>query len=217
MASSVLGNGPLKGLQKNWIIAGILVAATLIAIAVDTTVVVVGSRQDIRQQAFSPDVYGRDEFPKIRNFVIKRGIEAATLATELVQDKKATIKQYATISGAFPIFPVKFSGVIGNGKSGIFEVQVKEIPPGLKIRVQTGPAINGTELRDIPGNIKFGAFTNQIEYQDVGAEINKAMSTEILSELDRDALIGEKVSIVGAFKLINPKNWLITPVEFEIQ
>ena len=43
--------------------------------------------------------------------------------------------------------------------------------------MQTGPAINGTDLRDAPGEIKFGQFTNQIEYQNAGAALNNAMKT----------------------------------------
>ena len=44
-----------------------------------------------------------------------------------------------------------------------------------KIRVQTGPAINGTDLRDATGEIRLGDFKNQIECQHAGAAINDAM------------------------------------------
>ncbi|CAG0909665.1 unnamed protein product, partial [Cyprideis torosa] len=70
------------------------------------------------------------------------------------------------------------------------------MPEDIRIRVQTGPAINGTDLRDIPGDIDFSNFKNQIEYQDAGSALNRAMSTAILQDIDRDSLIvrGEMMS-----------------------
>ncbi|MEP3265119.1 MAG: DUF2291 domain-containing protein [Hyphomicrobiales bacterium] len=217
MASSVQGNRLTSGNKKKWFIAGAAIIALLTAIAIDTTVVTIGSDQDARQQAFSADNFGRGEFPRIQKFVLENAVDATKLASQLAVDKKSTIEKFATVAGVFPIFPLRFVGVADEGKSGIFTIAVEGMPEGAKIRVQSGPAINGTELRDVTGDIEFGAFKNQIEYQNVGAGINKAMSAEILSTLDRESLKGKTVTIVGAFKMINPKNWLVTPVEFTVQ
>ena len=205
------------GLTRRKAVIGIAVIALVGAIALDTTVVRVGSDADLRQQAFNPDNFGKTEFPRIRDVVIERAPDAVTLANELAADKKAAIAQYGTMSGAFPVMPVKFTGTVGEGKSGIFDVSVDGMPDGTKIRVQTGPAINGTELRDVPGDIEFGAFKNQIEYQDAGAGINRAMSEATLADLDRDNLTGKTISVVGAFTMINPKSWLVTPVQLEVR
>jgi predicted lipoprotein len=187
------------------------------AIAFDTEVVTIGGESDLRQQAFDPDRFGVQEFPRIRDFVTGKAPDAVQLAEELANDKSAAIASYGTMAGAFPVLPVTFSGTVGEGKSGIFNVSVDGLPEGTGVRVQTGPAINGTELRDITGDIEFGAFKNQIEYQDAGAGINRAMAAEILADLDREALSGKTITVTGAFTMINPKNWLITPVSFEVQ
>ena len=71
--------------------------------------------------------------------------------------------------------------------------------------------------RDATGEIQFGAFKNQIEYQNAGAGINNAMKKEVLAAIDPSALTGKTVSVVGAFTLVNPKNWLVTPVELKVQ
>ena len=47
---------------------------------------------------------------------------------------------------------VKFTGVVGKGKAGIYPVEVAGMPTRLQIRMQTGPAINGTDLRDATGD-----------------------------------------------------------------
>lgn len=217
MSPSDLGNTlPTKPRKPAVIVAGAAVAV-LVLIALDSTVVTVGSDQDVRQQAFAPDSYGNSEFPRIQEAVKERALDASLLLSALTDDKKAATETHATMAGAFPVFPVKFEGVVGEGASGIFNVAVEGLPKGTRVRVQTGPAINGTELRDITGDIEFGAFKNQIEYQDAGAGINRAMSSAVLADLNRDALAGKTVSVVGVFKLINPKNWLVTPVDLVVK
>jgi predicted lipoprotein len=91
------------------------------------------------------------------------------------------------------------------------------VPPEIVVRVQTGPAINGTDLRDAPGDIDFNAFKNQIEYQNAGSGINRAMKKAVLEKIDTTGLKGKSIEVVGAFRLINPKNWLITPVEMSVK
>lgn len=215
---AMTGTGSKTGTKatRRKAIAAAAVVVVIAAIAIDTTVVAIGSDADLRQQAFDPDRFGQTEFPRIRDIVRDRAADAATLATELAADKKAAIAAYGTMAGAFPVIAVAFSGTVGDGKSGIFGVEVDGLPDGTQIRIQTGPAINGTELRDISGDIEFGAFTNQIEYQNSGAGINRAMAAEVLSDLDRDTLAGRTISVTGAFTMINPKNWLVTPVSLEV-
>lgn len=217
MAVSLATKSSIKTKYKKHSIAAGLIVVILGAIALDTTVVTIGSEQDFRQQAFSPDAYGISQFPRIRDGVNKKAVEAVELTAKLKSNKKSATKDHATMAGAFPVFPVKFTGVAGKESSGVFEFAIEGLPANVKIRVQSGPAINGTELRDIAGDIEFGEFKNQIEFQNVGAGINRAMSAEILKDIDRSSLTGKTISVVGAFKLINPKNWLVTPVEFEVK
>lgn len=203
--------------KRTWLVITLIGIAVLAAIALDTKVVEIGSDEDARQQAFNPDDFGQANFPRIRDMAVGKAPEARQLADELAADKKAATDKYATMAGAFAVIPVKLTGVVGEGKSGIFDVAVEGLPEGTRVRVQTGPAINGTELRDLPGDIIFGDFKNQIEFQDAGSAINRAMSAEVLADLDRDTLTGKTISVTGVFKLINPKNWLVTPVQLEVQ
>lgn len=195
----------------------VAVVALIGAVALDTTVVRIGSEADLRQQGFDPDIFGSTEFPGIRDVAMDRAADAADLVAALDADREAAVADHGRMAGGFPLLAVKLEGVVGDGSSGVFEISVNDLPDGPQSRVQTGPAINGTELRDITGDIEFGDFTNQIEYQDAGAGINRAMAEETLADLDRDALPGQSVSVVGVFTLINPDSWLITPVSFEVQ
>ena len=109
------------------------------------------------------------------------------------------------------------TGIAGEPRAGVYPLEVEGLPEDLTVRVQTGPAINGTDLRDAPGDIAFGDFTNQIEYQDAGSGINRAMAAEVLEPVDTANLTGQQVTVTGVFRLINPRNWLITPVAMEVQ
>ena len=64
---------------------------------------------------------------------------------------------------------------------------------------------------------RFLSATNQIEYQDAGSGINNEMKRQVLAKIDTKNLTGKTISVVGVFRLINPKNWLVTPVEMSVQ
>ncbi|MBW7056999.1 DUF2291 domain-containing protein [Paracoccus bogoriensis] len=196
-----------------------LAAAVLVlgAIALDTTVVHVGSEADIRQQAFSPDAYGQQEFPRIRDLVISRAVDAQVLHAAISADQQAAIAEYGTPASTGAIFMINVTGVAGTPRAGVYPLQVEGLPEDLVIRVQTGPAINGTDLRDAPGDIAFGDFRNQIEFQDAGSGINRAMAAEVLAPIDTANLTGRTLTVTGAFRLVNPTNWMITPVALEVQ
>jgi predicted lipoprotein len=187
------------------------------AMALDTKVVVIGSGEDVSERAFSPEQFGREMFPQIRESVMGRAVDAVTLAEAIAADKAAAGEQYGVKGGVGPVMPVRFTGVAGEARSGVYTVKVKGVPEEIVIRVQTGPAINGTDLRDATGTISFGQFTNQIEYQDAGSGINNEMKRQVLAKIDTKNLTGKTISVVGVFRLINPKNWLVTPVEMSVQ
>ena len=194
-------------------IAAAVVVAVLAAMALDTTVVRIGSDADVRAAVFSPEVFGAETFPKVQANVTARAVDAVELATAIAANPKAAEAKYS-IGG---VYSVKLEGVVGEGKSGIYFVDVTGIPAPLRLRVQTGPAINGTELRDATGEISFSQFTNQIEYQDAGSALNKEMKKLVLDGIDNSALTGKTVVVIGAFKLVNPKSWMITPVSLEVK
>jgi predicted lipoprotein len=203
--------------RRGRLIIGLLAAAVVVAMAIDTTAVRIGSEQDARQQGFSADAFGEEHFPRIQIFVDGKAVDAATLGPAVLGDKDAAIKQYGTPSSTGAIMPVKLTGVVGEGKAGVYDLKVDGVPADIRVRVQTGPAINGTELRDVPGDIAFGDFKNQIEYQNAGSGINRAMKKAVLDPIDTADIGGKTIEVVGAFRLINPKNWLITPVRVTVQ
>lgn len=203
--------------RKGLYVAAVATIAVFAAIAANTTVVHIGSDADVRQQAFSPDAFGETEFPRIQTFITEKAVDGVTIAPEVLADKVAAGKKYGTVSSTGSIVMVRLTGVLGEVKAGNYDLAVEGMPPEIKVRVQTGPAINGTDLRDAPGDIDFGAFKNQIEYQDAGSGINRAMKKAVLDTIDAANLTGKTIEVVGAFRLGNPKNWLLTPVSVVVK
>lgn len=211
-AASAPGKGNLKT-----IVSAIAALVVIGAIALDTKVVKIGSEGDVRQQAFSPETFGAEQFPKIQTDVEKRAVAAIDLATAIAADKKAAGEKYGVATSTGPVIPVTLTGTFGERKSNTNEMKIDGLPPETVVRVQTGPAVNGTDLRDATGTIQFGQFTNQIQYQDAGSAINNEMKKAVFAGLDPDQLDGKTATVVGVFKLINPKNWLVTPVKVDVK
>ncbi|MFK4820846.1 DUF2291 family protein [Ochrobactrum quorumnocens] len=195
-----------------------VVAAVVVvgAIGFDTKIVKIGSDADVRQQAFSPEAYGATEFPKVKASVEERAADAVEVGTALAADKDAAGKKYG-VGSVNPVISIKFTGTVEERKSNYNVIKIDGFPEGMAIRVQTGPAVNGTDLRDATGTIEFGQFKNQIEFQNAGSALNNEMKKQVLEGVDVNNLVGKTVSVTGVFKLVNPKNWLVTPVGFEVK
>jgi predicted lipoprotein len=194
----------------------VLLVILLVAMALSTKVVKIGSAADTQVKAFDPAAYGEEQFPKTQAAVVGRAVSADTLAAAIAKDQDAAGKQYGVAGGGIgPEISVKFTGVAGKEDSGVYTVKVPNVPDAVVIRVQTGPAINGTDLRDATGTIGFEQFTNQIDYQNAGYAINTAMKKAVLSKVDTGKLTGKTISVVGVFQLINPNGWLVTPVKLD--
>ncbi|NZD54644.1 DUF2291 family protein [Rhizobium leguminosarum] len=84
-------------------------------------------------------------------------------------------------------------------------------------KVQIGPALRGTALRDTLEFVNFNEFKNQIEWAQFGKAFNEKANTTFLSVLPREGLAGKTVTVTGAFPL--PKSGelpLITPSELKV-
>ena len=83
-------------------------------------------------------------------------------------------------------------------------------------RVQIGPAVRGTALRDSLDFIQFNDFTNQIDFAQFGKAFNTYVDKTLTSKLPREGLTGKSVKILGAYSLGSPNELpLITPATLE--
>jgi predicted lipoprotein len=196
---------------------GAVIVILLIAMGLNTKVVPIGSEIAAQPGAFNAAAYGVAEFPKVQSEIEKRAVDAATLAAAIAKDQTAAGTKYGVAGSIGPEFSVKFTGVAGKQTFGVYTVNVPGVSNTVTLRVQTGPALNGTDVRDATGTITFGQFTNQIAYQNAGSALNNEIKKQVLAKVDRAKLTGKTISVVGVFQLIVPNSWLITPVKLEVQ
>lgn len=215
MTDATLSKSSQSARSYRWI--GIAIVVLVGAMAFDTKIVRIGSQDDVQVQKFSPATFGAEQFPLIKQSVETRAVDAVELSQAIAADKKAAGEKYGVATSTGPVFPVKFTGIVGERKANYNVVAVEGLPAELTVRVQTGPALNGTDLRDATGQIEFGQFKNQIEYQDAGSAINNEVKKVVLEGLDPAVLTGKTVTVFGVFKLVNPKNWIVMPVRLDVQ
>jgi predicted lipoprotein len=206
-----LSSGAKRGI---WI--GVVVVI-LVLMGLGTKVVSSSSKAGAAPDTFSASAYGAKEFPKIQAYVTGHAVDLKELATALAADPKAAAAKYGVVEGtSAPVYSVSFTGVVGKGDAGVYPITVDGLAKNLLVRIQTGPAINGTDLRDASGTIHFPDFVNQIEYQDAGSAINNELKKKVLAKVDTANLAGKTVTVDGAFQLINPQAFLVTPVTITV-
>ena len=84
-------------------------------------------------------------------------------------------------------------------------------------RVQIGPVMRGTALRDSLDFVSFNQFTNQIDFAQFGKAFNIYADKTVLSKLPREALEGRSAKVLGAYTLGSGQDLpLVTPAEAEI-
>lgn len=66
-------------------------------------------------------------------------------------------------------------------------------------RVQVGPALRGTALRDSLDFVDFNQFTNQIDFAQFGKALNTYANKTVLEKLPRADLVGQHVTVTGAY------------------
>ena len=190
------------------------------AIALDTKVVAhrlrarTSPRPASRPRRSAPRVSRRS-----RRASSSRAVDAATLAAG-GRRRQGRRRHASTASpaGVGAVIPVSFTGVVGEGKSGIYNVAVD----GLAGETQDPDADRPGDQRHRPARRHRRDQVRRLQEPDRVPERRRGHQQR--DEGGRcwpastpRALPGKTVSVVGAFTLVNPKNWLVTPVEIAVQ
>ena len=84
-------------------------------------------------------------------------------------------------------------------------------------KVQIGPALRGTALRDTLDFVNFNEFKNQIEWAQFGKAFNEKANAAFLAAMPRDGLVGKTVTVIGAYPLPGEgQPPLVTPSELTV-
>jgi predicted lipoprotein len=150
--------------------------------------------------------------------VDQRAISLDTLIPAIQKDPQTAVKEYGNNIGGAYNFLVQFSGTVAKvdtkSLTGTVTVDADYEGGTLPVKIQIGPIILGTALRDAVKFITFEQFTNQMQYGGVSDELNTRVGSDVISKLDLKGLVGKKLSVKGAFTYdtANPRDVLVTPV-----
>ncbi len=164
--------------------------------------------------AYVDGIWDAKVIPTVRN----GALSLETLVPAIQANPDAAVKQYGNNVGGAYNFLVQFTGKVGkvdtSSLTGTLTVDASYAGGTLPVKVQIGPIILGTALRDAVKFITFQQFTNQMQYGGVSDELNTRVSRDVISRLDLKTLLGKRVSIKGAFTYdgTNAKDILVTPV-----
>lgn len=195
------------------------IVVLLIMMGMSTTVLTAEQSAAVAAEEFSPKTYAEAKFESIiMPAIIDRATDLVPMSKAISKDKAAAAKEFGVVSGSSaPVYSAVFTGVAGEvSADGLLPVAVPGVPSDIKLLVQMGPAINGTAIRDATGLVNFPEFTNQIDFQNVGAELNSQVKEKVLEGLTASDMNSKTVTVTGSFQPINPKAFIVTPVVFEM-
>lgn len=188
----------------------------LVAMVLNTKVISGSVAQNATLGTFTPAGFAQEHFRlSIVPDIESRSVDLVQVAMAIKADPATAAKKFDAVKGSVAsVFSVKFTGTAGKGDaSGLMPVHVTGMPSGTSVLVQMGPAINGTAVRDATGRVKFSDFKNQVDYQNVGVELNNQVKKLVLSKVDVAPLAGRAITVIGVFELINPAAFIVTPVK----
>jgi predicted lipoprotein len=194
-----------------------LAAVVLVAAAFNVKVVSASDADTAAAEGqLDPAAYAAERFDDIAAQVEDEAVPLSELLTQL--EGGADEAEFGNTSGASSAyaFPVTFTAVAGGATPPILPVTVEGVPAETTVQVQIGPALNGTALRDVTGEISFNEFTNQLEYQNVSTKLNDLVRTDVLEGFDAAAAAGKTIEVTGAFLRVNPKLVSVVPVSIEV-
>lgn len=203
--------------RRSWFRTGLIWAALIALTLIGTRFYTPGTEPSSVAKATDPTQFAQENYQsKVVPAITSKALNLGELVKAQTADADGTCEKSGHRNGESPCsYPVKFTGTITEGEFGEVGVKVKDVPSSTKVGIQTGPAINGTAVRDASGFITFSMFENQIDFAKVASELNNQIKTEVLAKNKLTEMIGQEVDVVGALTYDNPSHLLVTPISIE--
>ncbi|AZO95819.1 DUF2291 domain-containing protein [Halocella sp. SP3-1] len=158
---------------------------------------------------------------KIISYINKEAIDVNLVIKEIDKNLDAAGEKYGIKEAAGK--PWKFI-VKGKGKilsvntesrNGTIDVDIEPYDGKKDLKIQIGPVIRGSSIRDSLNYISFNNFGNQIEYAKFSTEINNKINKEFLQNINFEELEGSVIDFQGIF-VVQSSEIVLTPVKIEV-
>lgn len=214
-----------RGFVRIGIISGIIVALVVLWFAgLLATVKPVGSTKSLQAVMEGGTAFDKIKFvddiwqSKVIPTVEQKSLGIGTLLASIKKNPDEAAREYGNNVGGADNYLVQFAGrvvkVDTTSLTGTVTVNVDYEGKTLPVKIQIGPIILGTALRDAVKFISFEQFTNQMQYGGVSDELNSRVTRDVISKIDLKNLMGKRISVKGAYiyDSADPMDILVTPV-----
>lgn len=212
-ASTEAESSRLKGIAVRFL----LVVALLGGMAWDTTFLSPEDAVAFGLVEFSPEEYAEAMFPQLRDIYIETAVDVADVGAAIREDPETAGERFGTALGSDRYgFALEAEGLAVEADDDFITIAI-EADPALVVRVPLSTAINGAPIRDASGTISFGDFRDQTEFQSVANNFRRVIERDVVAPLDRGAIEGQQVRVVGAWLQGGPPDtFIIQPVLIEV-
>ena len=152
---------------------------------------------------------------------LARAVDLGEFVPAFDLDPEAAGAKWGRREGAGPYHVVvrgegRVTAVDASSRTGTATLVIA-VPGGTEtVRLQIGPVLRGTSIRDALPTVSFNQFVNQIEYADVANELNARVEHELLATLEREDLEGRQLHVTGMVTLSGDEILTITPVQLAV-
>ena len=100
-------------------------------------------------------------------------------------------------------------------RNGTVGLDLQPYDDEVDLKMQVGPVIQGTTIRDSLDFISFDNFGNQIEYAQFSSELNDKVNQEVLNGFNFEDLLNQEINFKGVV-VKDSSELIITPVEIAL-
>lgn len=174
---------------------------------------------------FNPERQATDLWtPKVVPYLTSKAGAYAEVAALIASDPDAAAAKYGhkEKEGNAPwTYAAKVSGIVikaeTTSRAGYLDTDI-DGDGKADVRVQIGPVIKGTAIRDSLDFVSFNQFKNQIQWAEFGKAFNAHLNAQLLQALPREGLDGRRIEAVGAFPVpAKGQLPLLTPVALTLE
>jgi predicted lipoprotein len=173
-------------------------------------------------EAFDAKAFVKTNWAKVEPEMVRDAVDIREVVAALKQDQAAAEKKYGRRKDETALFNFVVKGkeviksVNTESAAGTLELGLSDPSGEAGVRVQIGPVIKSSAVRDVLSFINFGDFTNQLDFANISKEINFYVRDNVVSGINRTGLVGKHLTFVGAFAEDGSGRILITPIKVEV-
>ena len=215
-------------IKKIILIITIISLATICSACTPWTIVKDGdinsASVDSTNTKFNADSYATKTWDdKVLKYFNEKAIQADILIKAIKENatNAGTKYGYKNLQSSGDLnFIIKGKGKLINvdksSKNEMINLDLAPYDKNPDVKIQIGPVIKQTSIRDSLDFIKFDDFENQIEYATVSNSYNNLVIDKVLKGINFNNSVNKEIEFIGAFTFEKTGGIIITPVNIKV-